>query len=253
MIVAIIDEDPEYREKIKGLLEERCFRMPSDSGFVLGYESFEEFLEGFSGENFEALVIDPGAPDRNGMEKIREIRKKNPKIPIIFYTDHQEYVFEGYTVGAFRYILKSWSESEKLLADVMELVLKAEEDKCLEVDMGGHLQSLFYRDIIFVECIRRTTYIHLISGKAIKIRNPIKEISETLCRDERFVECYRDIVANIAMVKEIKRQELVMTNGARIPVSRRRKAGFRRLMAEYMKNRGRSEEVIPLPPGEDES
>lgn len=149
--------------------------------------------------------------------------------------------------------MKSWNESEKLLTNAVELLLKTKEDKWLRVDMGDHPQALFYRDIVFVECIRRTTYIHLISGKTIKIRNPIKEISEILCRDERFVECYRDIVANISMVKEMKRQELVMVNGGTIPVSRRRKAGFRRLMAEYMNSRNQPEEIIPLLQEEDES
>ncbi len=252
MIIAIIDEDPECREKMKELLEECCFRMPADSGFVRGYENFEEFLSGLSGETFEALIVDPGASDQNGMDRIQEIRSRDKKLPIIFYTDHQEYVFEGYTVGGFRYILKTWNDSEKLLADAVNLILKTKEDKCLRVDMGGHLQVLYYRDIIFVECIRRATYIHLVSGKSIKIRNPIKEISDILCRDERFVECYRDIVANIAMVKEMNRQELVMANGGRIPVSRRRKAGFRKLMAEYMRGRNQPEEITPLLQEEDE-
>ena len=205
----------------------------AESGFFRGYASFDEFREAFSQGKFEAVIVDPGKPGSGGMEMIHQIRLADPHVPIIIYTDQQEYLLEGYTVSAFRYILKSREKAEQQLTDAVDILLEAESDQILDVNEGGKRQPVFYRDIVFVECIRRNAYLHLVSGKTMQIKNSIREIAEKLCSDQRFAECYRDIVVNVTKVAVVKNQELILSDGGKIPLSRRRKTQFRQKWSKY--------------------
>ena len=44
------------------------------------------------------------------MALARKIRETDSEVPILFLTNHKEYVFEGYEVQAFRYLLKPVTE-----------------------------------------------------------------------------------------------------------------------------------------------
>lgn len=247
MIFAVIDKDREWRARIRRCLEECCLSMAGEeNSLVREYETFRGFADALPGEA-GTVIADPGDPSGDGMEELRRIRMQDRNISIIIFTDHQDYALEGYTVGAFRYILKSREGAEKLLGDAVKCIAEMTDDCDLAVDMGDRNAVVHYRDIAYAECIMRSTYIHLISGKTVKIRNPIKEITEILCRDSRFVECYRDIAVNTVRIKRLDQQGLEMESGERLPVSRRRRAGLRRRMTELKRTQGCQQEFRGLP------
>lgn len=240
MIIAVVDENMEGCEKTIKCLESHYSGMPqTEEGFIRRYENFDVFLESYFPDSFEAIIIEPGKAEDGGMELLRRIRRQDRNVPIIIYTDYMDYVLEGYTVSAFRYILKSQDMAEKLLLDSMDIILETGTDPRLEIEADGKKQSIFYRDIVFVECIRRAVYIRLIWGKKIKIKNSIKDISRRLCSDGRFVECYRDIVVNLAWIKAVGRQEIILCDGETIPLSRRKKTQIRLQWAGYSGNQKR--------------
>lgn len=61
--------------------------------------------------------------EMSGMELARTIRSKDNEVKIIFVTGIKDYVFEGYEVGAIRYILKPIEEASfmKLLSSKIRL------------------------------------------------------------------------------------------------------------------------------------
>ena len=57
-------------------------------------------------------------PGTNGLALAKELHRKYPGIILVFVTAFIEYAPEGYTVSAFRYILKQ--ELDLTLAPVLE-------------------------------------------------------------------------------------------------------------------------------------
>lgn len=66
----------------------------------------------------DLLLIDLSMPRLNGMEAIREIKGRHPRIKIIVLTVHKsdEYIVASMNAGANGYILKEASQNELLLA-----------------------------------------------------------------------------------------------------------------------------------------
>lgn len=63
------------------------------------------FLEEYQAE-YDIVYMDIRMPALSGMETARNLRKMDRMVMLIFVTSLAQYALEGYTVGAFDYILK---------------------------------------------------------------------------------------------------------------------------------------------------
>lgn len=85
----------------------------SEKGFLLPWKLFR--LRCFSvpvpdSYPFDLIFLDIDLGGMDGMALARKIRETDSEVPILFLTNHREYVFEGYEVQAFRYLLKPVTE-----------------------------------------------------------------------------------------------------------------------------------------------
>jgi DNA-binding NtrC family response regulator len=110
--ILVVDDEAEIREGLEALLSSEGFEVtPAESGEA-GLARLEE-------QPFDLLLLDVSLPDRNGLELLREIRRRDPFLAIILITaygsiDMARAAFKG---GAQDYITKPWS-NEELLAQV---------------------------------------------------------------------------------------------------------------------------------------
>ena len=101
--IAICDDEQPIREYLKSLTE-KC--IPDSQVRLFG--SGEALLRDQT--SFDVILLDvslrgeDGNQTLNGMETARKIRETSNAM-IIFVTAFKEYVFEGYDVGAFHYLL----------------------------------------------------------------------------------------------------------------------------------------------------
>ena len=85
---------------------------------------------------FDLLLLDIDMDGMDGMALAKEIRKKIKNFPS-FLTNRSEYVFEGYEVGALRYLLKPVEETKLFsLLDEISYALGKEKRYLIE-NVGG--------------------------------------------------------------------------------------------------------------------
>lgn len=107
--VAILDDHKLFREGISSILS--------------NYDDIEVVGEASSGENLylllgevqpNILLIDISLAGENGLDLIKDLREKYPKIKAIVLTMHEEgqYVVKAVRSGAYGYLLKNTDESE---------------------------------------------------------------------------------------------------------------------------------------------
>ena len=75
---------------------------------------------------FDLIFLDIELNDTNGLDIAKKLREQEYKGIIIFVTSHSEYVFEGYNVQAFNYLVKPFNKDNlfKTLASAVKLVEK---------------------------------------------------------------------------------------------------------------------------------
>jgi DNA-binding NtrC family response regulator len=114
--ILVVDDESEIREGLELLLASEGYGVSSAGTGASGLAKLEE-------HPFDLLLLDVSLPDRNGLDLLREIRRRDPQLSVVLITaygsiDMARAAFKG---GAMDYITKPWSNDE-LLAQVAQAV-----------------------------------------------------------------------------------------------------------------------------------
>lgn len=116
--VSIVEDRPEIRESLRALVS-------GTPGFELyaAYGSMEEVLADRDHGLPDAMVMDLGLPGMSGIEGIRLLRGRYPKLALIVLTvfDDDNRIFEAICAGAQGYLLKN-TPPAKLLEGIREML-----------------------------------------------------------------------------------------------------------------------------------
>src|SRR6202167_5888806 len=110
--ILVVDDEIEIREGLEALLTSESFQ-------VTLAETGEAGLQKLEDQPFDLMLLDVSLPDRNGLELLLEIRRRDPQLSIILITafgsiDMARAAFKG---GAQDFITKPWSNDE-LIAQI---------------------------------------------------------------------------------------------------------------------------------------
>lgn len=115
--VSIVEDDKLIREALKDMLNEA-------GGFeCLGsYGNCESAIEDLPKKKPLVMLMDIELPGMSGIEGVKKIKEKYPKIDIIMLTVHEDLslVFKALSAGACGYLDKSTTE-EKILDSIKEI------------------------------------------------------------------------------------------------------------------------------------
>ncbi len=119
--VLIVDDEPDFLETIVKRLRKRQVD-------ATGVGSGEEALELLQGQSFDVVILDVRMPGMDGIETLKEIKRKSPLTEVIMLTGHAsvESGVQGMQFGAFDYVVKPADFDE-----LMEKVSQATERKAL--------------------------------------------------------------------------------------------------------------------------
>jgi DNA-binding NtrC family response regulator len=114
--ILVVDDESEIREGLELLLSSEGYGVASAETGESGLAKLEE-------HPYDLLLLDVSLPDRNGLDLLREIRRRDPHLSVVLITaygsiDMARQAFKG---GALDYITKPWSNDE-LLAQVAQAV-----------------------------------------------------------------------------------------------------------------------------------
>ena len=186
------------------------------------YQSAEEFL--FKAERFsyDLLFLDISMKEMSGMDLAREIRKKDPDVKIVFLTSDQSYVFEGYEVDAFRYLVKP-VDLQKLY-EILALVERAgntQKENHIILKVENENVRVPIEDIVYLEAQGHYVHIHRRTEREIVVKDSFANLVERVNKNgEYFVLAHRSYAVNLRMVNKIGKTECELAGGERIPVSR---------------------------------
>lgn len=110
--ILVIDDEAEIREGLELLLSSEGYLVSSAETGGAGLARLEQ-------EPFDLLLLDVSLPDRNGLDLLREIRQRDPALPILLITAYGsiDMARQAFKNGAQDYITKPWSNDE-LLAQI---------------------------------------------------------------------------------------------------------------------------------------
>lgn len=99
--VLVVDDEDDFRETIVKRLRGRHLD-------TTGVASGEEALKAMEQESFDVVVLDVRMPGMDGIEALKEMKKRWPLTEFIMLTGHAsvESGIQGMQLGAFDYVMK---------------------------------------------------------------------------------------------------------------------------------------------------
>lgn len=221
--IAAVDDTDADREILKEMLNryvnERGQHETEALCFCLEeFGSGEEFLETFHPGKYDIIFFDIYMKELTGMDTAKEVYRRDKQCRLIFFTSSFDYAIEGYSVHAAWYLLKPLKYDQLCLA-LNGFIRTASRDTAylLLTFKGGLRTPVLMRDILYVDCVRRTGRIHMEKGMS-EVTDKFTEIADRLEQDARFLCCNRGIYVNMDWIRELKAQDVILKNGERLPV-----------------------------------
>jgi len=99
--VLIVDDEEDFVETIVKRLKDRGLD-------ATGVFSGKEALGALDAEDFDIVILDVKMPGMDGIETLREIKKRKPLVEVIMLTGHGsvESGIQGLQLGAYNYVMK---------------------------------------------------------------------------------------------------------------------------------------------------
>lgn len=103
----IVDDDPDIRHALQDLLEHEGYRVESAS-------TAGEALAKVRQQHFDAMFLDVGLPDQDGLSLLPDLKEANPLVTVIMISAHvtKEQKAQALHLGAFAWLDKPYSREE---------------------------------------------------------------------------------------------------------------------------------------------
>jgi FixJ family two-component response regulator len=111
LLISVVDDDQSVRESLPELLKELGFD-------ARAFSSAKEFLDSDATLHSSCLILDVSMPVMSGPELLRELRRRNLSIPVIFITARKDEVIRSQLLedGAVECLFKPFGDSALLRA-----------------------------------------------------------------------------------------------------------------------------------------
>lgn len=237
MNIAIVDDDKSQRLEIKGLLyayfqdNRLCSRADLS---ITEYSNGEEFLLDFCQDKFQLILLDIYMKDLNGIEVAARLRRIDKRCGIILITSSSDHMLDGYDVRAIGYVLKPLSENKISLFRALNNAIDSLnlDTAGIDVQTKSGTSLIWCKNIIYFDCAVRNLHLHL-PKEILTLTGKYDDYKQLLLADPRFLECYRNTIVNMDYIESRELNDFLLTNGERIPISRRRKNDVLELYTDY--------------------
>ena len=234
--VAICEDELDSSRLLYSMLEEYADSRKCEFNietFINGKEMLEKEIR------YHIAFLDIDMPEMNGID-VGKVLWKNNKQSFIVYITHINHYHEiaQNQVHSFAYLRKPIDKEELFgqIDDIISILLqfRTEEEETIRfLSLEQGIIEKAPSDIIYFEHIGKKLIVYCTTN-TFQVKSGIAKMAAKMEKYD-FVIPHNAFLVNLNAVRGIKKYELVLSTGKMIPLSQRRAASFRKLLADFMK------------------
>lgn len=212
--IGICDDEASMRRLLRAPLEQKLQLLGADYR-IYEYDCGETLLTRPETEWLDILFLDIELKQLSGMETARNLRKRDSHTLLIFVTAYPDFVFQGYEVHAFHYILKPY-ENQKIMK-VLEQAIKElgqNREHYFTLEQKSGTTKIPAKKILAFSSDRRKIIISLEDGNKLEFYVAV----ETDLPDY-FIRCHNRHLVNLNYVTALEKDGCTLRSQS-FPVSR---------------------------------
>ena len=182
----------------------------------------------------DILFLDIDMPGIDGITAGRKLRDKYHELIIVYVTGYVQYARDGYSVAAFRYLLKD-SLDEELPDCIRDIQRKLyAQKKSITIRGLEYIRQTRLQDILYLEgTAQRHVIVHTRQWNE-ECLGRLSDYEKDL-NDQGFLRIQRSFLVNMFHIDWIKNYHVHLSNGVKLKVSER---SYSNIISQYLMWRG---------------
>ena len=212
--IAVLDDDPVLLKRVCSLAQQEAQKQHIDCAFVPFSNSYD--VDSF---RFDAYLLDISMPEMDGIQLALRIRGSGSMCPILFISGIEARVFEALRCQPLRFVRKTLLEQE--LPEAMQALFRQFQvfgSDTLLVTTNRMTVNIPTHQILYIESYDKMQKV-VTDETTYDIYSSMQYFEKEL-ENRNFFRIHRCYLVNMSAVIYIKKQEAVISNGARLPISR---------------------------------
>ena len=237
--VAVCDDDQAALGIISSSLK-GCFVRRGINVDISLYGSADALEADLSAKAFDLLLLDIDMPGTDGITFANRLRDRKNPIDIIYISNREDKVFESLRSSPCGFIRKSRFLQD--MAEIVDAYLASRGTKrempSLVVQTRDSVASLPLDKIRFIEGNRKSQLVHVEGHpEPYGVRGPMQELEDELV-PQGFIRIHKGYLVNYRFIRRIDDTDVVLDNGERVPLSRRKIPEVREQYLMLMQEQG---------------
>jgi len=216
--IAVCDNDRAELDKLNRAVS-AFFEAEGEEFEISLFKDADELSDVMKSDAFDVMILDVATRGISGIELAEELRENGNSCEIIFTAQTQEHAYEAYSVNAVQYILKPY-HTQRLnfaLARAMAQIKNTSPGYTVLRTSDG-IRRVGWNEIVNSSTMGHYQIITLTDGTELKFRSTSDELYSMLEESGYFMRVGSPYIVNVKRVREIASRELVLDNGAKIPL-----------------------------------
>jgi DNA-binding LytR/AlgR family response regulator len=228
MRIAVCDDDKAFIAVLKPYINEYANKHKLEA-FVDAYIGGEFLLK--SEIKYDIIYLDYQMGGLDGMETARKLRERNIWCSIIFVTNYPDFVYEAFTVEAFRFLRKPINKAMvfqtlddyfKKYGNDYPIVLRSADRQNVTVDT---------KDIVFLEAMRKHCIIHTKDAQYECTRT--MAVVSRMLPPNHFFKINKAFIVNFNHIDRYNTEFVLFKNGEKAYISRKYLPFFKKAYRDY--------------------
>ena len=229
----IIDDEQDSISLLQMQLAAHCPEVQVVGAFTSSVKAFDE-LELLGPE---LIFLDIEMPVMTGLELLEKIGHLN--YSVVFVTAYNEYALKAFRSNALDYLVKPVDKDELVEAvvkatkkikptaeqlDQLQKQIRGQPITKIAIPSVNGVSFIDLANIIYGEASNNYSKLILTDGTTHLVSKTLKDVQEVL-EEETFLRVHRQYIINLNHVKQLNRNEgvITMSDGAHIPIARNQK------------------------------
>lgn len=209
MYILICDDEPAVARQVEQLARQHLEQRGIPVQCAVCTRG-EEVLARSDLAQYQLALLDVDLETMTGIALGRRLKQQNPELVLVYISAYLEFAPEGYTVRAFRYLLKR--DMERMLPSCLDAVLAEHSRECrtLPIRQGRRETEVPLDQIYYLE----------------------SDLPASL-QEDGFLRVGRSFVVNMRYIRQISNYKVMLQNGVELGVSRNGYAAIRGAYLEW--------------------
>jgi len=218
--IGICDSNATQREQLHKILMMLLFDTTELK--ISHYPTGKALIDTMSGNGSkpDLLFLGVALPDICGLRVAAALRKASVRLDIIFLTELERYVYDGYVYHAYDYLIKPIS-AKKIGISIRRYVSEhfSNTDRYLSITSKGMVERLELSRIRYFES-RERKVAAILDDREVEFYYKMGDLFEVIQKDG-FWRCHQSYVINGNFVACLHNHEVILVDGTALPVSKR--------------------------------